>query len=400
MSSSFLPYAKQSIQEEDLQAVVVALKEDLITRGPPVQSFEQAVADYCHVPYAVAFNSGTSALMACYFAAGLTPYDCVISTPNTFIATVGAAIQMGSRLRFVDLDRSTGNFNLSQLEHCLDFRSTRGRLFIVPMHFAGIAMDMAELDRQICHPDTVVIEDAAQALGSSYPTGQKVGSCLYSQMTVFSFHPAKIMTTGEGGMVTTRDPELFHRLKLFRDNGIERSAPFISHTAPGYYEAHAVTGNFNFTSFQAALGLSQMKRLEQVISKRRNLVKRYRHHLSQVPHLTLLTDKHDNDTAFHLFVVQINFDAYRTTREEVMHALKEKGIGSQVHYVPLYCHPVVKCDVEIEKLKCPENEIYYQQALSLPLYSDLLESDVDRICGDLISILNRSPNKFKNGRAQ
>jgi dTDP-4-amino-4,6-dideoxygalactose transaminase len=388
MTLPFLPYAKQSIQEEDLQAVAEALKGEWITRGPLVQLFEQAVADYCDVPYAVAFNSGTAALMAAYFAARLTPFDRVISTPNTFIATIGAPIQIGIRPQFVDIDRSTGNLNLSQLESHLSFRSTRGRPFLVPIHFAGLAMDMAELDRYICHPEAVVIEDAAHAFGSFYPTGQKVGSCAFSHMTIFSFHPAKIMTTGEGGMVTTRDPELYQRLKLFRDNGIERTPPHLAGvTVPGYYEVHAITGNFNFTSFQAALGLSQLKRIENFISKRRALIKCYRHYFQHIPHCTLLTAEQDDFTAFHLFVVQIDFKAYQITREEVMRVLKEKGIGSQVNYIPLYYHPVLKNERCNEQLKYPETETYYHQVLSLPLYFDLAESDVDRICRELLSVL-------------
>ncbi len=388
MTSSFLPYAKQSIQEEDIQAVVEGLKEEWITRGPLVQLFEQTIANYCDVPYAVAFNSGTAALMAAYFAAQLTPSDCVISTPNTFIATVGAAIQMGIRPIFIDIDRSTGNLNLKQLDSYRHFHSTRGRLFIVPVHFSGLALNMAELDRYICHPDAIVIEDAAHALGSLYPSGQKVGSCLFSHMTIFSFHPAKTLTTGEGGMVTTRDPELYHRLQLFRNNGIERSAPYLlQHAAPGYYEVQAITGNFNLTSFQAALGLSQFKRLNDFISKRRLLVQHYRRRLKELPYVTLFTEKHDADTAFHLFVVQIDFEACRRKREEVMHALYDKGIGSQVHYIPLYHHPVLHRDTWEERSKYPHMEIYSQQALSLPLYFDLEIADVDYICNELISIL-------------
>lgn len=391
MAFPFLPYAKQSIQQEDMQSVAEALKEEWITRGPLVQVFEQTIANYCDVPYAVAFSSGTAALMAAYFAASLTPFDRIVSTPNTFIATIGAAIQMGIRPSFIDIDRYTGNLDLNELDHYQYFRSTRGRLFIVPVHFSGLALNMAKLDRYICFPETVVIEDAAHALGSVYPSGQKVGSCAFSHMTIFSFHPAKTLTTGEGGMVMTRDPKLYHRLQLFRNNGIEHSAPYLTQpAAPAYYEVHAITGNFNLTSFQAALGLSQFKRLNDFISKRRRLVQHYRHRLEQVPYVTLFTDRQDADTAFHLFVVQIDFEACGRKREEVMQALRDKGIGSQVHYIPLYRHPVLRLDSWEERVKYPKMEIYYQQALSLPLYFDLEISDIDRVCDALISILKKS----------
>ena len=236
----FLPYAKQSIQNEDIEAVTQALKEEWITRGPLVKLFEESVAAYCNVPYAVAFNSGTAALMAAYFAAKLTPFDRVISTPNTFIATVGLPVQMGMRPRWVDLDRSTGNLDVLQLKKEMNFRSSRGRLFIVPVHFSGLAIDMLALSREVVDPDAVIIEDASHALGSYYPTGEKVGSCAFSQMTIFSFHPAKTLTTGEGGMVTTKDPELYHHLQLFRNNGIENAGPYLTKSiaAPGYYEVH------------------------------------------------------------------------------------------------------------------------------------------------------------------
>lgn len=388
MSLPFLPYAKQSIDEDDLTAVAAALKSDFITRGPEVHKFEEAVAAYCDVPYAVAFNNGTAALMASYFAARLSPFDRVISSPNTFIATVGAPLQMGIHPHWVDIDRSTGNLNLDELSEALNFQSTRGRPIVVPVHFAGTAVDMAKLERRISHSEAVIIEDAAHALGSSYPTGEKVGSCAYSQLTIFSFHPAKTLTTGEGGMVTTRDPELYHRLQLFRNNGIERVPPYLSRpSAPWYYEVQAVTGNYNFTSFQAALGLSQLKRLDRFVAKRRELVKHYRKLLNKVSDLTLFSDQQIDQTANHLFVVQIDYQAYKTTREKVMQKLLDKGIGTQVHYIPLYYHPASKCDEWSEKLKCPETEKYYQQALSLPLYYDLTEGDVDRICKELIAAL-------------
>ncbi len=380
MSQLFFPYAKQSISEEDRWATAEALKSEWITRGPLVQEFEKTLAHYCQVPYAVAFNSGTSALMAAYFAAQLASVDRVISTPNTFIATIGAALNKQSRLQLIDIERSTGNLHLISLKKHLHCTASRGRPFIVPVHFSGLALNMAALDHQICHPDTVVIEDAAHALGSYYPTGEKVGSCAYSDLTIFSFHPAKTLTTGEGGMVTTKDAALYHRLQMYRDNGIEREVPYLKQQAvAGYYEVQNITGNFHLTSFQAALGLSQFQRLESFIAKRRQLVKRYRQNLKDISHVKLFTDAQDHYTAFHLFVVQVDFSAYRTTRAAVMERLKERGIGTQVHYIPLYHHPVLARHEE-EKAQYPEMEHYYREALSLPLYVDLTENDVDTIC--------------------
>ncbi|WP_068468999.1 DegT/DnrJ/EryC1/StrS family aminotransferase [Candidatus Protochlamydia phocaeensis] len=392
MPLSFLPYAKQSIQPEDIQAVAAALKEDFITRGPPVQAFEEAIAAYCGVRYAVAFTSGTAALMAAYFAAKLTPADRVFSTPNTFIATVGMPIQMGICPHFIDIDRKTGNLDLNLLGKLLKAPSTRGRPVIVPVHFAGLAMDMRALDHLICDPEAVVIEDAAHALGSFYPTGEKVGSCAFSQMTIFSFHPAKTLTTGEGGMVTTNDEGLYHRLLLYRDNGIERYPPYLQQAAsPGYYEVQAITGNFHFTSFQAALGLSQFKRLDDFIDKRRRLVRRYRINLKDSPGIGLLTEANEAQTAFHLFVVQIDFESYGLSREWVIDALKKKGIGVQVHYIPLYHHPVMSRFYQDQEWKdvFPETEKYYAQTLSLPLYFDLSEEEVDYVCQSLFAVLGK-----------
>lgn len=389
MHSHFLPYARQSIQEADVQAVSEALRGEIITRGNYVTQFEQAIANYCGVRYAVAFNNGTTALMAAYFAAGLSPFDRILTTPNTFIATVGAAVQAGVTPHFIDIDRSTGNLNLSLIKSHLNFRSTRGKLIILPVHFAGIAIDMKELSTLLYpYPDTIVIEDAAHAIGSSYPTGEKVGSCAWSQLTIFSFHPAKTITTGEGGMVTTNDPDLYHRLQLYRNNGIEREAPYLKKEAkPGYYEVQAITGNFNFTDFQAALGLSQLQRLDQFIDKRRRLLHIYRKLLGNVPNLRLLSDQQDAITAFHLCVVQIDFAKHKTTREVVMQKLHEKGIGTQVHYIPLYYHPVLSHLHEKGILACPEMEIYYKEALSFPLYYDLKESEVERVCAELKRLL-------------
>jgi dTDP-4-amino-4,6-dideoxygalactose transaminase len=387
-STSFIPYARQTIDQEDLNAVNKALQEEIITRGPPVRAFEEAMASYCEARYAVAFSNGTAALMASYFAAELQSYDHVISTPNTFIATIGIPLQQKVRVHLIDIDQQTGNLDLNHIKQFFNEPLSRGRLFIVPVHFSGLAVDMQALDRLISQPNVIVIEDGAHAIGSLYPSGEKVGSCTYSNMTVFSFHPAKTMTTGEGGMVTTNNPHFYHRLCLFRDNGIEREHPYLLNVqAPGYYEVQAITGNFHLTSFQGALGLSQLSRLETFVEKRRLLVRRYRQHLQNFPHLKLLTDCQDEKTAFHLFIVQINFEFYQTTRVQVMDKLKEKGIGTQVHYIPLYRHPIYKGQRENWKESFPSMEIYYEQTLTLPLYPSLTIEEVDQICATLKQIL-------------
>lgn len=386
-----IPYTRQSITEEDRHSVSEALKHELITRGPQVEAFEKAIANYCGASYAVAFNSASTALYAACFAGGITQYDRLIVSANTFIASAGCA--QGAIPVFIDIDRKTGNFNLEQVGYTLQKPFSRGRPFVMAVHFAGIANDMQALDKMVSNPESIVIEDAAHAIGSEYVTGEKVGSCAYSHMTVFSFHPAKVMTTGEGGIVTTNDPALFHRLQLYRNNGIERDQSYLTNpgamAGPGYYEVHATTGNFHMTEMQAALGLSQFSRLDAFIKKRRQLVKLYRKLLKNTPNILLFDEEADARSAYHLFVAQIDFNACNTTREHVMQALKEKGIGTQVHYIPLYRHPYYADKMGDVIPYFPEMEKYYAQALSLPLYFDLTEGQVEMVVKELKGILKQ-----------
>jgi UDP-4-amino-4,6-dideoxy-N-acetyl-beta-L-altrosamine transaminase len=388
MNAKNFPYAHQSINVDDMQAVNTALSGDVITRGAHVEAFESAIAEYCGAKYAVAFNSATTALAAACHAVDLDASDRMLTTPNTFVATTAAGMHKGATPIFVDIDRSTGNMDIELLEQNLkDYQHSRGRTLIMPVHFGGIPVDMERVDCMINDPDTLVIEDAAQALGSCYPDGQMVGCCAWSQMTVFSFHPAKIITTGEGGMVTTNDSELYHRLQSYRNNGIVRDpacfeSPLSDHYE-GYYEVAEMTGNYNFTDFQAALGLSQFKRINSFIDKRRQLVARYRELLQGLPHVKTFTSTMDSCVAFHLFVVQIDFAALKTTRERVMTFLKKKGIGTQVHYIPIYQHPFFKEINPDLAPYFPEMEAYYAQALTLPLYYDLTGDDVEFIVSTL-----------------
>lgn len=386
---NFLPYAKQSINSADLEAVSESLKGDIITRGSHVEAFEQSFAAYCNAKYAVAFSSGTAGLMASYHAVKTGSNDRILTTPNTFVSSVGAGIQCGATPVFLDIDRSTGNLNLDQLECNIKHPSSRGKTIIVPVHFAGIPVDMQLIDSLIKDPETIVIEDAAHAIGSLYNDGNRVGCCSHSDLTVFSLHPAKNITSGEGGIVTTNNEDLFHSLRLFRNNGIERDPLYLKEEPrPWYYEVVELSGNYNFTDMQGALGLSQLKRIDQFAAKRRELLAAYRGKLAAIEHLRMFTSDYDNNAFFHLCVVQIEFEKIGKDRAALMNALKEKGIGTQVHYIPVYRHPFFRQGAGDMSDYFPEMEAYYAQALSLPFYYDLTLEDVDRVVQSLKTCLS------------
>lgn len=363
-----IPYAHQSIGDEDIQAAAESLKGNWITRSEKVEAFEKALAEYCGASYAIAFNSGSSALLAAYFAAGLSPSDRVITTPNSFIATCAAPFQMNANVVFLDIDPLTGNLDLRQAEYNINLPHSRGQTFFVPVHFAGLPFDMQQLDLRIQDPDLLVIEDGAHALGTLYPDGKtKVGSCQWSQMTVFSFHPAKTITTGEGGAVTTNDPDLYEKLKLFRNNGIKRLNSW-------EYDIENLSGNYHITEFQAALGLSQLNKMDVFIKKRRSLVKEYRKKLKGV---ALFTEEYDKITAPHLMVIQADF--LKKSRLQVMSELQEQGIGTQIHYPPIYRFSFfTKTRGDISPY-FPKMEEYYSKALTLPLYYDLTNKEIEEI---------------------
>ncbi|MGZ3633707.1 MAG: DegT/DnrJ/EryC1/StrS family aminotransferase [Parachlamydiaceae bacterium] len=388
MTNDFIPYARQSISPLDGERMVKALNSPFITRGPCVEEFERAIANNCGARFAVAFNSASTALHAAFHAAKITRFDRLISTPNTYVATIGPGVHyFQAKPTFCDIDPSTGNIDINKVEVTLNQKSSRGRPILLPVHFGGIALDMAALDNLIKNSETIVIEDAAHALGSFYPDGRPVGCCDYSQMTIFSFHPAKTLTTGEGGMVTTNDATLYENLRRFRNNGIDARSGLNSKNYRGFYEVQEITGNFNFTEFQAALGLSQLERFDDFVHRRRKLVGIYRSLLKGIPGITLFTDRHDTSTAFHLCVAQIDFDLYKTSRKEVIETLYQQGIGTQVHYIPVYRHPYFVKHFGEQSEFFPEMENYYSKALTLPLYYDLAFEDVEKVVDSLLRVL-------------
>lgn len=383
----FFPYAKQSIDASDIEAVKEALTQPLITRGEKTRQFEEALAQKVSAKWAVTFTSATTGLYAAFQAADVSAYDRFLTTPNSFIATTAAGMRLGAKPTFIDIDRKTGNMSLEGLKNALKEPMSRGRFVVVPVHFSGIAQDMAAVDRMLKGPEYVIIEDAAHAIGSVYPDGSMVGSCTHSHMTVFSFHAIKTLTTGEGGCVTTNDEKLYKRLLKIRNSGMERELLTQGLPAPWYYEVQELSGNYHMTEMQAALGISQLSRLDAFVEKRKKIVSLYRQKLSQVSGLTLFDPSTDEKTCHHLMCVQIDFEKYKTTRTALMQRLTEAGIGTQYHYIPLYRHPIVTkvCGDIAEQF--PEMESYYKQALSLPLYYDLEEADVSYICETLLKSL-------------
>lgn len=389
MDTKQIPYASQLIDEQDIAAVGAALRAAWITRGPEVAAFEEAIAGRVQARYAVAFNSGTSALSAAYSAAAVGKGDKIFTSANTFIGTLSGGLQRGATAHFIDIDADTGLIDLNSLEREINSPATRSKEVIVPVHFAGVSVDVCALSSLVRRLDTVIIEDAAQALGSCDPQGNPVGSCAFSDMTIFSFHPSKTITTGEGGMVTTNDHDLYHRLILFRDNGIERDPTYWQQqAAPWHYEVVDFTGNYHMNAFQAALGSSQLKKMDRFIALREKLRTKYIEELAGVETLQIL--KGAPQTVCHLFIVKIDFSRLGISREEVMESLKKQGIGTQVHYIPLYRHPVFKTASDADFASFyPSAESYYASALTLPLHCQMDEKDVVRICQVVKELLLR-----------
>lgn len=406
-STSFLSYGKQDIDEHDIAAVNRVLRSEIITRGPVVEKFEQVVAHYCGARYAVAFNSGSSALAAAYHAIELDIYDRVLLPANTFIASASPVFHAKATPIFVDIDQESGNICLEALEAALQEPHSRGRTIVLPVHFAGNAVDMQRLEKLLNKSDMVVIEDGAHALGSSYPSGEKVGCCAYSAMAIFSFHPVKNITTGEGGMVVTNDEELYLKLRRYRDNGVEREPLRFKGEERDLwsYEVQEVTGNYHLTAFQAALGTSQMQRLESFIAKRKELVAAYHSLLADQPAVKMLKTAPDA-TAFHLSVALIDFPNLSLSRQELMMKLKEKGIGSQVHYIPLYHHPYFIEKWGDVREYFPSTEDYYSKTLTLPLYFQLTVDQVEYVVSTLLELLQsggeikrmEKPKKWYRGK--
>jgi UDP-4-amino-4,6-dideoxy-N-acetyl-beta-L-altrosamine transaminase len=379
-----IPYGRQSIDEADIDAVVASLRSAWLTQGPQVPAFEQAVAKYCQCTHAVAVSNATAALHLACLALDIGPADGVWTSPNTFVASANCARYCGAEVDFVDIDPDTLNMSVSALADKLAAASQAGRLpkAIIPVHFSGRSCDMKEIARLARQHGIHIIEDASHAIGASY-AGRPLGCCEYSDITVFSFHPVKIITSGEGGMALTGNPEIAARLTRLRSHGISRDPSLMTRPPEGdwYYQQIELGFNYRMTDIQAALGLSQLAKLDPFVERRRLLAERYTKHLARLP-LTLPIA--DESSAWHLYVVQLPGSA--DCRQRIFDKMRAAGIGVNVHYIPVHLQPYYR-SLGFNDGDFPTAEAYYRHALTLPLYPGLTDSEQDVVMQALETIL-------------
>ena len=371
-----IPYGRQSISEADIEAVAEVLRSDFLTQGPVVPAFEDSVAAYCGATYGAAMNSATSALHLACIALGVGPGDRVWTSPLTFVASANAALYCGAEVDFVDVDERTYNMCPARLEAKLKRAAEAGALpkVVVPVHLAGQSCDMEAIHALSANYGVRIIEDASHAIGGSYQ-GEPVGNCRFSDIAIFSFHPVKIVTTGEGGMAMTNDPELAQLMRIDRTHGITRDPTELQHddVGPWYYEQQRLGFNYRMTDICAALGLSQLTRIAEFVARRRQIAAAYDAAFANLPVRTPWQHP-DTNSAWHLYVVRI--DRRRTARShrEIFESLREAGIGVNLHYMPVYRQPYYR-DLGFGQGHCPNAEAYYAEAISLPMYPGLSDEE-------------------------
>lgn len=379
-----IPYGRQEITQEDIDAVVEVLYSDFITQGPKIPEFEQAVAQKVGAAYGVAVNSATSALHLACRALGVGPGDRVWTSPITFVASANCARYCGADVDFVDIDPNTYNMSATALEDKLVQAEQAGCLpkVVIPVHMCGQACDMAAIQALSQKYGFSIIEDASHAIGG-YFQGEPVGSCRYSDITVFSFHPVKIITTAEGGMAVTNKPDTAQTMALLRNHGITRDSAQMKRKADGpwYYEQIDLGFNYRMTDIQAALGLSQLQRLDEFVARRQELARRYDQLLADLP-LKTPWQHPDSYSAWHLYVIRLMLGEIPLSRREVFEYMREQGIGVNVHYIPVHTQPDYQ-DLGFKADQYPEAEKYYQEAITLPLFPAMNNDDQNAVISTL-----------------
>jgi len=375
-----IPYGHQDVNQADIDAVIEVLRSDWLTQGPTISCFERKVAEYCGAKYAVAVSSATAGLHLACLAAGLGEHDILWTSPNTFVASANCGRYCGAQVDFVDIDPLSYNLSVTELENKLIQASVQQKLpkVVIPVHFAGQSCNMAKIAQLAQHYQFTVIEDASHALGGSYRE-QKVGNCAFSDMVVLSFHPVKIITTGEGGMILTNRLDLYEKLLQLRSHGITREPQQMSETSHGawYYQQIDLGYNYRMTDIQAALGISQLTRLEQFVARRHQLVARYHQALAHLP-LILPYEEAESYSAYHLYVIQLKLNEISQTRKQIFDKLRAANILVNVHYIPVHTQPYYQ-QFGFKIGDFPQSEKYYRAAISLPLFPSLSEVEQDYV---------------------
>jgi len=383
-----IPYATQWIDENDIKAVVKILRSGWLTQGPAIEKFEKRVADYCGAKYAVAVCNATSALHLACLALDLKPGDTLWTSPNTFVASANCALYCGASVDFVDIDPRTGNLSVEQLRQKLEAAKQKGKLpkIVVPVHFAGQPCEMAKIFALSKRYGFRVVEDAAHAVGAHYQN-RPVGDCRFSDVAVFSFHPVKIITTGEGGMLLTNRTELYEKFLRLRTHGITREPRFMDGEphGPWYYQQVELGFNYRITDIHCALGISQMKRLGKFVRRRRQLARRYDKLLANLP-LTLPWQHPDAESSWHLYVVRLQLDKIRKSHRQVFEELRAAGIGVNLHYIPVHTQPYYR-QLGFKPGQFPEAVKFYTEAISLPMFARLTDAQQDRVVAALKKVL-------------
>ncbi|OMC89148.1 UDP-4-amino-4,6-dideoxy-N-acetyl-beta-L-altrosamine transaminase [Viridibacillus sp. FSL H7-0596] len=369
MRDTYLPYGKQWIDEADIETVVNILKGDYLTTGPNIVDFEQNVANYVGAKYAVAFSNGTAALHGASFAAEIGEGDEVITSPITFAASANCVLYEGGTVVFADIDSETYNISPSEIEK----KITPKTKAIIPVHFTGQPAQIDEIQALAKQYNLVVIEDAAHALGATYK-GEKVGAL--SDMTMFSFHPVKHITTGEGGIITTNSKEYYDKLIQFRSHGITRNPSLMKENhGPWYYEMQFLGYNYRMTDIQAALGSSQLKKLDGFVNRRKEIVAAYNEAFNLIPQVEIPYQVQETDSSWHLYVLKLNLDQLNASRKEVFEELQKLNIGVNVHYIPVHTLPYYQ-KLGYQKGSLPKAEKLYEEIISLPMFPLMKEQDV------------------------
>jgi UDP-4-amino-4,6-dideoxy-N-acetyl-beta-L-altrosamine transaminase len=380
-----IPYGRHWIDDEDIEAVVKTLRSDYLTQGPKVKEFENALCNYTGATYAVSVSNGTAALHLACLAAGIKPNCEVITSPISFVASANCIVYCGGRPVFADILEDTYNINPDEIRKAIGDKTKA----LLPVHFSGDPCDMDKIFKIARDNNLVVIEDASHAFGSRY-NGERIGSCRFSDMTIFSFHPVKALTTGEGGAILTNRKDLYERLLLLRSHGITKDPDIFfeqaCRTAPWYYEMQDLGFNYRLSDIQAALGLSQLNRIDSFIKRRRDIVHKYNEAFARFEEFTIPIEKNGLYSACHLYVLLIDFNTIGKARERVMKELEDKNIKTQVHYIPIHTQPYYQTKFGYSWGDFPKAEAFYERALSLPLYPKMSDEDVHRVIKAILEI--------------